>query len=115
MEKLEHDSQQQYNELMHLRDEREAVIATAVREKDEEVNKAHRNPCSIHKTISVISIKRFHIYDNNTNPNCKHLLMKCLPMPQKLVLVIFFEKLNCKIQQLIVLKYNNSKYIIFNG
>lgn len=37
MEKLEHDSQQQYAELMRLRDDRQAAIALAVREKDEEV------------------------------------------------------------------------------
>ncbi|CAF1014974.1 unnamed protein product [Rotaria sp. Silwood1] len=37
VEKLEHDSQQQYNELMNLRDDRQAAIALAIREKDEEI------------------------------------------------------------------------------
>ncbi|CAF4082688.1 unnamed protein product [Rotaria sp. Silwood2] len=37
VEKLEHDSQQQYTELMHLRDDRQAAIVLAIREKDEEI------------------------------------------------------------------------------
>ncbi len=37
VEKLEHDSQQQHAELMHLRDNRQSVIASTIREKDDEV------------------------------------------------------------------------------
>ncbi|CAF1155940.1 unnamed protein product [Rotaria sordida] len=37
VEKLEHDSQQQYTELMHLRDDRQAAVVLAIREKDDEI------------------------------------------------------------------------------
>jgi hypothetical protein len=37
VEKLEHDYQQQHAELMHLRDNRQSVIASTIREKDDEV------------------------------------------------------------------------------
>ncbi len=37
VEKLEHDAQQQHAELMHLRDNRQSVIASTIREKDDEV------------------------------------------------------------------------------
>ena len=37
MEKLEHDAQQQHVELMRLREDRQAAIVLALREKDEEV------------------------------------------------------------------------------
>ncbi|CAM4758915.1 unnamed protein product [Rotaria magnacalcarata] len=51
VEKLEHDSQQQHAELMHLRDDRQAVITLAVREKDEEISRIRQQHKSEMQTI----------------------------------------------------------------